>query len=79
MAKAKGCTPAQMAVAWLLTRGDDVFPLIGMSQRTRLAENLAVLDIRLDAADLDGLDTAFAPGAISGERYPAMVQKFAAS
>lgn len=77
-AKAKGCTPAQLAVAWLLSRGDDIVPPVGMSTRARLPENLAVLDIQLDAADRAALDSMFAPGAIIGERYPALVQKFAA-
>lgn len=77
-AKAKGCSPAQLAVAWLLSRGDDIVPLVGMSTRARLPENLAVLDIQLDAADRAALDSMFAPGAIIGERYPALVQKFAA-
>ena len=79
MANAKGCSPAQLAIAWLLTRGDDIFPIVGMSRRARLPDTLAVLDITLDAADLSALDEAFAPGAITGERYPAFVQKFAAA
>lgn len=78
MAADRGCTAAQLAVAWLLTRGDDIVPLIGMRRRARLAENRAVLDIALSAADLDALDRAFAPGAIVGDRYPAFVQKYAA-
>ena len=79
MAAARNCSPAQLAVAWLLTRGDDIVPLIGMRRRARLAENLAILDIVFTADELAALDTAFAPGAIVGDRYPPFVQKFAAS
>ena len=68
LAQSKGCTPAQLAVAWILARGDDIVPLIGMSRRSRLAENLGALDIDLDADEVGTLDTAFAPGAIVGGR-----------
>lgn len=78
MAGEKGCTPAQVAVAWLLTRGDDIVPLVGMSRRSRLPENLGVLDIRLSGDELAALDRHFAPGAIEGDRYPAFVMKYAA-
>lgn len=78
MAADKGYTPAQLAVAWLLSRGDDLFPLVGMSRRSRLPENFVILDITFSADELAALDRAFAPGAIVGDRYPAFVQKFAA-
>ncbi len=78
MAGEKGCTPAQIAVAWLLTRGDDIVPLAGMSRRSRLSENLGALDIRLSGDELSALDRHFAPGAIQGDRYPAFVMKYAA-
>ncbi len=74
----KGYTSAQLAVAWLLTRGDDIFPLVGMSRRSRLPENLEILNITFSVDELAALDQAFAPGAIVGERYPAFVQKYAA-
>ncbi len=79
LAKIKGCTAAQMAVAWLVSRGGDIFPLIGMSRRSRLPENLQVLDIKLDTEELAQLENCFAPGAITGDRYPPFVQKFAAA
>jgi aryl-alcohol dehydrogenase-like predicted oxidoreductase len=79
MAASKGCTSAQLAVAWLLTRGDDIIPLIGMSRRSRLPENLQILDIELSAEELSALDRAFPPGAILGDRYPAFVMKYAAT
>jgi aryl-alcohol dehydrogenase-like predicted oxidoreductase len=78
LARAKKVTPAQLAVAWLLSRGEDVVPLIGMRRRSRLAENLAILDIQLTEAELNLLDRAFQPGAIVGDRYPAFVQNYAA-
>ena len=78
LAAAKGVAPPQLAVAWLLTRGEDIVPLIGMRRRARLAENLAVLDITLSAEELAALDRAFGPGTIAGDRYPPFVQKFAA-
>ena len=78
IAAEKGHTPAQVAVAWLLSRGDDIFPLVGMSRRSRLPENLGILDVKLDASDLAALDKAFAPGTIIGDRYPAFVLKYVA-
>lgn len=78
MAADKGCTPAQLAVAWLLARGDDIVPLVGTNSRSRLAENLAVLEVRISADELAALDRAFEPGAILGGRYPDLVLKFAA-
>jgi aryl-alcohol dehydrogenase-like predicted oxidoreductase len=78
MAAAKGYTPAQLAVAWLLSRGDDIIPLVGMTRRARVSENLEILDISFSPDERAVLDRAFAPGAILGDRYPAFVQKFAA-
>jgi len=68
LAKSKGRTPAQLAVAWVLSRGDDIVPLIGTSQRSRLSENLGALDITLSEHELNALHTAFKPGAIVGGR-----------
>jgi aryl-alcohol dehydrogenase-like predicted oxidoreductase len=51
-----------------LSRGDDIVPLIGMSRRLRLPENLGALDVTLSAEALAELDQAFAPGAIVGSR-----------
>ena len=78
MAADKGYTPAQLAVAWLLAQGDDIIPLVGMRRRSRLAENLAILDVQFSADELAALDRVFAPDAIVGDRYPAFVQQFAA-
>jgi len=78
MAGEKGCTPAQVAIAWLLTQGDDIVPLVGMSRRSRLSENLGVLDVRFNNDELAALDQHFTSGAIQGDRYPAFVMKYAA-
>jgi aryl-alcohol dehydrogenase-like predicted oxidoreductase len=78
MAANKGCTSAQLAIAWLQSRGDDVVPNVGMSRRSRLPENLAILDIQISADELTALEQTFAPEAIRGERYPAFVAKLAA-
>ncbi len=69
MAARKGRTAAQLAVAWVLSRGDDIVPLVGTTKRSRLAENLGALEVKFDAADLSELETVFAPGVMSGERY----------
>ncbi|WP_437877273.1 aldo/keto reductase [Sorangium sp. So ce513] len=79
MAARKRCTPAQLAIAWLLARGDnDIVPLVGISRRARLDENLPALDVRVSPDELAQLDAAFAPGAIVGDRYPPFVMKYAA-
>jgi aryl-alcohol dehydrogenase-like predicted oxidoreductase len=64
-------TPAQVALAWLLAQGPDVVPIFGTTRRTRLAENLGALEVRLEADDLAELDRVFAPGTVAGDRYGA--------
>ncbi len=71
LAAAKGCSPAQLALAWLLAQGDDIVPIPGTKQRKHMNENIAALDIELDAATLDALDKAVPPGASHGDRSPA--------
>ncbi len=78
LAATKRCTAAQLAVAWLLTRGDDIIPLVGMRRRSRMAENLAAVEIVIDTGERARLDRVFADGAIAGDRYPAFVLRFAA-
>jgi aryl-alcohol dehydrogenase-like predicted oxidoreductase len=68
LAASKRWTPAQLAIAWVLSRGDDIVPLVGMSRRSRLPENLGAMDVALNEDDLAALDQAFAPGAIAGTR-----------
>ena len=68
MATAKGCTPAQLAIAWILSRGNDVIPIVGVSRRSRLKENLVALDVLLSEDEQSVLDRAFTPGTIAGQR-----------
>jgi aryl-alcohol dehydrogenase-like predicted oxidoreductase len=65
------CSPAQLALAWLLHQGRDVTPIPGTKRVSRLEENAAAIDITLTSGQLDALDAAFAPGTAAGERYPA--------
>ncbi len=67
LARTKGCTPAQLALAWLLAQGDDIVPIPGSTRAERVAENLGALAVTLTGADLVALE-ALAPQ-ISGERY----------
>ena len=64
LAKSKGCTPAQLAIARILSQGDDIVPVVGISRRSRLPESLGALDLALSADELTALDRAFHPGAI---------------
>ena len=70
MAAAKGCTPAQLALAWVLTRGPDIVPIPGTKRRTYLEENLGALAVTLSPDELAAIDAACPPGAASGQRYP---------
>jgi len=77
LADEKGCTPSQLALAWVLAQGDDVVPIAGTKRRGHLAENLAASDVVLSATDLSALDEVFPPGAAAGERYPgALLQQW---
>ena len=69
IAAALDATPAQVALAWLLARGDDVVPIPGTKRRKYLEENVAAADLTLDAARMQALDDALAPGKVSGARY----------
>lgn len=73
MAQGKGCTPAQLALAWVLAQGDDIVPIPGTKRRTYLDDNLGALDVTLSEAELQRIDEVLPPGAASGERYPSMV------
>jgi aryl-alcohol dehydrogenase-like predicted oxidoreductase len=70
MARAKGATPAQLAIAWLLARGHDIVPIPGTKRVDRLEENVGAARVRLDANDLRRIDEAMPPGAGAGTRYP---------
>jgi aryl-alcohol dehydrogenase-like predicted oxidoreductase len=70
IARAKGATPAQLALAWLLARGRDIVPIPGTKRLDRLEENVGALRVRLDAADIERIDQAMPTGAGAGTRYP---------
>lgn len=69
MARAKGYSPAQLAIAWVNVQGDDIMPLVSMSRRSRLPENLQAMEIEFTPDELNTLNTHFAPGAILGGTY----------
>ena len=69
MARAKACTPAQLALAWLLSRGNDIVPIPGTKQRARLEENVRALEIRLTSDELKRIDAVAPIGAAAGDRY----------
>jgi aryl-alcohol dehydrogenase-like predicted oxidoreductase len=69
LAAAKGVTPSQLALAWLLAQGNDVAPIPGTKRRRYLAENLGALDVSLTGDERAALDAAFPPDAIAGQRY----------
>jgi aryl-alcohol dehydrogenase-like predicted oxidoreductase len=70
IAQAEGATVAQLAIAWVLGRGEDIVPLVGARTRERLNEALGALEAGLDADDLAALERAVPPGAAVGDRYP---------
>jgi aryl-alcohol dehydrogenase-like predicted oxidoreductase len=71
IAEARGATVAQVAIAWVLSRGDDVVPLVGARRRDRLEEALGALELDLGREDLAEIERAVPPGAAAGERYDA--------
>jgi aryl-alcohol dehydrogenase-like predicted oxidoreductase len=71
MAEGKGCTPAQLAIAWVLAQGEDIVPIIGARRRDQLADAVAATEIVLSAEERATLADAFSGDAIIGDRYPA--------
>lgn len=69
LAEEKECTPAQVALAWVCTRGQDIVPIPGTKRRSYLDENIAALDIQLDNAECEALEEIFKPGVAKGARY----------
>jgi aryl-alcohol dehydrogenase-like predicted oxidoreductase len=70
IAKAKGVTPSQLALAWVLAQGRDVVPIPGTKRRGYLEENIAALDFALSPEDLQAIEAAAPKGTAAGERYP---------
>jgi len=69
LARQKHATPAQIALAWLLHKGEDIVPIPGTKRRRYLEENVAAADVSLSAAEMTALDAALAPDQIAGPRY----------
>jgi aryl-alcohol dehydrogenase-like predicted oxidoreductase len=70
LAVRKGCTPAQLALAWVLARGEDVVPIPGTKRRKYLEENARAVEIEMTSGELREIDEIARPGAAAGERYP---------
>jgi aryl-alcohol dehydrogenase-like predicted oxidoreductase len=75
LATEKGCTPSQLALAWVLAQGDDMVPIPGTKHRRYLEENVGALGVTLSRADLDRIDEIAPKGAASGDRYHAEAMK----
>jgi len=71
LAKEKGCTTAQLALAWVLAKGEDIVPIPGTKHVRYLDDNIGALDVNLTGEDLERLDAILPPGAAAGERYHA--------
>jgi aryl-alcohol dehydrogenase-like predicted oxidoreductase len=75
LAKAKGCTPSQLALAWVLAQGLDIVPIPGTKRLGYLEENLGALGVQLSHGDLSRIDGVLPAGSTSGDRYPAHSMK----
>jgi len=70
LARAKGCTPSQLALAWVMGQGDDIVPIPGTKRARFLDENLGALAVRLSPEEMRQIDAVLPPGVTAGERYP---------
>jgi aryl-alcohol dehydrogenase-like predicted oxidoreductase len=70
IAARKGCTPAQLALAWVLAQGDDLIPIPGTKQKKRMLENVGALNVTLTPAELAEITGAVPADAVKGSRYP---------
>ncbi len=70
LATEKGCTPAQLALAWVLAQGRHIVPIPGTRRIANLDENLGAIDVVLDGGDLEAIEAVFPSGAVAGARYP---------
>ncbi len=74
LAAANGCTPGQLAIAWLLHQGPEIIPIPGTRRIVALEENLGAAEIALSSAELAAIAAALPPGAAAGERYAQAAQ-----
>jgi aryl-alcohol dehydrogenase-like predicted oxidoreductase len=75
MARKKECTPGQLALAWLLARGQDIVPIPGTKRKDRLEENAGAAGVQLTPDEVAALQDAIPVGAAAGERYPVPAMK----
>ena len=75
MAREKGATPGQVALAWVLAQGNDLVPIPGTKQAARVDENVGALEVKLSSADVQLLSAALPPGAAAGTRYAEPLMK----
>jgi aryl-alcohol dehydrogenase-like predicted oxidoreductase len=75
IAAVKGCTPAQLALAWVLAQGNDIVPIPGTKRRTYLEENVAALDVTLSVDDIARINQIAPVGIAAGARYPEAVMR----
>ena len=75
LAREKGCTPSQLALAWVLAQGDDIVPIPGTKRRPYLEENVAAAAVTLSRAELAEIDAIAPKGSAAGERYPEHVMR----
>ncbi len=70
IARAKGCTPSQLALAWVLAQDNNTVPIPGTKHRKYLEDNVAAVDIQLNKEDLRRIEEIFPAGVAAGQRYP---------
>lgn len=75
IAAEKGCTPSQLALAWVLAQGEDIVPIPGTTRKAHLEEDLAAIELTLTTEDLARINEVVPQGAAAGERYPEMAMK----
>jgi aryl-alcohol dehydrogenase-like predicted oxidoreductase len=75
IAREKKCTPAQLALAWVLAQDKNIVPIPGTKRRKYLEDNVAALDVKLTKKDLERIDEIFPSGAVAGQRYPEHVMQ----
>ena len=78
MAMEKGISLSQLALAWALSRGEDIIPLMGMSRRSRIQDNLKALDVVLGRDEILEIDRIVPNGEFLGERYPPALMRLSA-
>jgi Predicted oxidoreductases (related to aryl-alcohol dehydrogenases) len=79
MAAQKGTSAGSLALAWVYQQGEDIIPIVGMSRPERIEDNLKALEIEFTASEMNILNETFKIGALKGDRYPAIMQTWAAS